>query len=207
MIAISTAYKEALIGIEIDGKQSFKRLDSNCKHSENMLYTIDAMLDEMGKSLKENDQFAVVIGPGSFTGIRIGVSLVKGFVAEEDSKNVVVLTTFDLMAYSYIKNFAPTEDFVCILNGLSGYYFMCKYSAQSQKLTEEKLITKEDLGTITEQLIGLEEENVGQVLITPTAEELLEISKKKYNLKEVVNGKEIVPIYLRKSQAESMLKR
>ena len=126
MIAISTAYKEALIAIDIDGRVNTSSLPSNCKHSENMLLTIDKMLDEMGKEFNENKEFAVVIGAGSFTGIRIGISLVKGLLAGDNDKKVVPLTTFDLMAYSYTKKFAPKEEFACIINGLSGYYFVCR---------------------------------------------------------------------------------
>jgi len=201
MIAISTAYKEALIAIEIEGKTSFKSLDSNCKHSENMLYNIDEMLDEMGQSIKNNDYYSVVVGPGSFTGIRIGISLIKGLCAGKNDKIIVPLTTFDLMAYSYIKNFAPTSDFTCILNGLSGYYFICQYSKDGIKQSDEKMITKADLETIKTRFVGLQEENIVEEMVSPTPVELLELSQNK-SKESLYSAKEILPLYLRKSQAE-----
>lgn len=205
MIAISSAYKEALIGIEIQGKKAFRSLDSNCKHSENILFTIDQMLEEIGAGINENCSYAVVIGPGSFTGLRIGVALIKGLCAGNKENNVVPLTTFDLMAYSYIKNFAPQENFTCIINGLSGYYFICEYSNSGEKLSDEKMITKDTLALIKSKMIGLAEEKIGDIQVSPTAEELLELANAKFKKSLVSTAQKIEPLYLRKSQAESGL--
>ncbi len=201
MIAISTACKQALIGIEIGGQTIVKSLPSNCKHSENILFTMDKMLDEIGQDLSANQNFAVVVGPGSFTGIRIGVSLIKGLLAGENKRKVVPITTFDLMAYSYIKNFSPDSDFACIINGLSGYYFVCKYNKSGRMIGKEELVTSLPNCTI----VGLEEEGLGEVNINPTAEELLNFAKEKLQKGDAVYAKEICPMYLRKSQAESNL--
>ena len=206
MIAISTACKEALISIDVGGKQNFKSLDSNCKHSENMLFTIDKMLDEMGASIQENDTFAVVVGPGSFTGLRIGISLLKGLCAGNVEKNIVPITTFDLMAYSYIKNNAPEENFTCILNGLSGYYFICEYSKDGQKLSQEMMITKDKLNHLY-TLVGLKEENLGSVQLAISAEELLQLANKLMLEQKLCSADELCPMYLRKSQAEAELER
>lgn len=47
-------------------------------HAENLLPLIDALLNKAGLPLSEATAFAVSIGPGSFTGLRIGLSTVKG---------------------------------------------------------------------------------------------------------------------------------
>lgn len=205
MIAFSTAYKEALIAIEIEGRCAFKSLDSNCKHSENMLFSVDQMLDEIEKSIKDNDYYSVVIGPGSFTGLRIGISLIKGLLAGDETQKVIPLTTFDLMAYSYIKNYHPKDNFVCIINGLSGYYFICEYSYNGKKQSNDQMITKEELLSLSTTTVGLSEESCGQIKVTPSAKELLEISKEKLSNGKVIEAGKLVPMYLRKSQAEAGL--
>lgn len=205
MIAISTAYKKALVAVEIEGKKAFRELDANCKHSENLLPAIDSALQEVEKTLAQNDKFAVVIGPGSFTGLRISAALVKGFLAGEEKKNVLPLTTFELMAYSYIKNFAPKEDFVCIINGLSGYYFVCKFDCKGNKLSAEEMITKEALEKFQNTKVCLAEEKLTTVMVDPTAEELLALINEEFFGKEYISAGEIMPLYLRKSQAEDAL--
>ena len=205
MIALSTAYKEALIGIEIKGKQAFKSLDANCKHSENLLPAVDSLLEEMKVKLKDNQEYCVIIGPGSFTGLRISSALVKGFLAGEKKKNILPLTTFDLMAYSYIKNFSPNEEFACIINALSGKYFICKYDVSGHKIGQEKMIEKKELDDLSIATISLAEEGIGRVAVSPTAEELLALAKEKFNPSCAISAGELVPLYIRKSQAEDTL--
>ncbi|MBE7074310.1 MAG: tRNA (adenosine(37)-N6)-threonylcarbamoyltransferase complex dimerization subunit type 1 TsaB [Clostridiales bacterium] len=202
MIAISTAYREALIALNINGVQAYKRLDANCQHSENLLLTLDELLQETGRNLSENDAFAVVIGPGSFTGLRIATALVKGLLAGERGKNILPITTFDLMAYTYIKNFKVVDDFICVINALSGRYFVCKYNSKGKKQDIEKMITKEEYESIKLNKISLQEEGVGNILIEPSPQDLLQLATEKYSLDKLVSAEELSPLYIRKSQAE-----
>jgi tRNA threonylcarbamoyladenosine biosynthesis protein TsaB len=55
--------------------------DAQISHSTNLLDNIKAVLGEAGQTLREIDIFAVAIGPGSFTGLRIGLATVKSFAA------------------------------------------------------------------------------------------------------------------------------
>ena len=61
MIAISTAYKEALIAVDIEGKKAFRSLDGNAKHAESIMPALDELIDSTGKTLFQNDTYAVVI--------------------------------------------------------------------------------------------------------------------------------------------------
>ena len=207
MIALSSAYKEALIGIEIDGKRIFKSLDANCKHSENLLLQIDQSLDEIGVSIQDNTAYSIVVGPGSFTGIRIGIALIKGLLAgSKEEKKIIRLTTFDLMAYSYITNNKTQEDFFTVINALSGLFYICKYDKVGNKLDEERVIDGETLSTLKGPKICLSEENITEITVHPTSEELLSLSKLKAEKGEFIKEKELLPLYLRKSQAEMNLK-
>ena len=205
MIALSTAYKQALVAVAINGKQAFRTLDANCKHSENLLPALDSALEEIGESLALNDLFSVVIGPGSFTGLQIAAALVKGLLAGNQDKIVVPITTFALMAYSYIKNFHPKDNFMCIINGLGGYYFICEFDSTGQQIGGERMVTKNVIDQTQLQKVSLEEENLEGVRIKPSAQELLELSMQKSTREPLCSAVDILPLYLRKSQAEASL--
>ncbi|MCW1409632.1 tRNA (adenosine(37)-N6)-threonylcarbamoyltransferase complex dimerization subunit type 1 TsaB [Rhizobium sp. 1AS11] len=66
-------------------------------HAEHLIGIVDRALDQAGLALSDVDRLAVTIGPGSFTGIRVGVAAVRGFAL---SLNVpaVGVTTLEVMA-------------------------------------------------------------------------------------------------------------
>jgi len=69
------------------------------KHSEKMMPAIDHMLKDAGLTIQEMDAFGIVIGPGSFTGIRIGLATVKG-LAQALNKPVVAVNALEGLAYN-----------------------------------------------------------------------------------------------------------
>lgn len=206
MIVLSTAFKTAQIAISHNGKTSVRELDANCKHSENVLKTIDTMLDEMGVEIGEINTYGVVIGPGSFTGLRIGVALVKGLCegGRNDSK-VVPLSSFDVIAYSYIKHASPKSDFIVVINALSGLVFVRSYDNRGKALSEGKLISREELDSMSGNKICLEEDNLPFTIVAISAEDLLEYAVTQEKLGKSCDFHTVSPIYLRKSQAEDQL--
>ncbi|MEG2717552.1 MAG: tRNA (adenosine(37)-N6)-threonylcarbamoyltransferase complex dimerization subunit type 1 TsaB [Eubacterium sp.] len=69
------------------------------KHSEKLMPAIDHMLRDAGLTIEEMDGFGIVSGPGSFTGLRIGMATVKGF-AQALSKPVIPISTLEALAYN-----------------------------------------------------------------------------------------------------------
>lgn len=69
-------------------------------HAERLMAVIDRALAEAGRSLDDIDRIAVVIGPGSFTGIRVGVSAARG-LALALAVEAVGVTTLEILAAAY----------------------------------------------------------------------------------------------------------
>lgn len=67
------------------------------KHSEKLMLAIDHLLSDGGLSIKDIDVFGVVAGPGSFTGLRIGMATIKGF-AQALNKPVIGVSTLESLA-------------------------------------------------------------------------------------------------------------
>ena len=205
MIAISSSFRKALIAISIDGAKYYKQIDANVQHSENILPAIEEILDERNLKLKDNDKYAIVIGPGSFTGIRIGIALIKGLIAGGCGEKIIPLTTFDEMAYSFIKNNKVDEDFYCVINALSELYFVCKYNKNGEKISEEKIIDAQSYAKLEGIKVSLEEEGLTENTVDVTAEDLLELAFLRDKKENYISEKQLVPMYLRKSQAEVSL--
>src|SRR6056297_1068147 len=70
------------------------------RHSERLLPNIAHLFKESDYNIREIDGIAVTIGPGSFTGLRIALSTVKGF-AQALKIPVVGISTLEVLAYNY----------------------------------------------------------------------------------------------------------
>ena len=79
ILGIETATKTGGVAIVSDrGVLAEYTLNIEVTHSERLMATVDRVLSDSGTPLSAIDGFAVSIGPGSFTGLRIGVSTAKG---------------------------------------------------------------------------------------------------------------------------------
>jgi tRNA threonylcarbamoyladenosine biosynthesis protein TsaB len=87
----------ALVGD--DGLRSEYTLNVEATHSERLLPTIERMLHDADIGLEALSGLAVSIGPGSFTGLRIGLSTVKG-LAYATGLPVVSVPTLEALAWS-----------------------------------------------------------------------------------------------------------
>jgi tRNA threonylcarbamoyladenosine biosynthesis protein TsaB len=97
-LAVDTATKTASIAL-LEGAtilgESFLNIGKN--HCETLLPEIKDLVTKNSITIGEIDLFAVTLGPGSFTGLRIGVSTVKGIAFTAD-KPVAGICTLDALA-------------------------------------------------------------------------------------------------------------
>jgi tRNA threonylcarbamoyladenosine biosynthesis protein TsaB len=76
------------------------RLNVKSTHSERLMTEIDHIMKHSGVKLSDIDAFAISIGPGSFTGLRIGLSTVKGF-AFATGRPIVAVPTLEALAWNF----------------------------------------------------------------------------------------------------------
>lgn len=77
-LVINTANSELIVAVNKNG-EIFSRVEYNKKHNEVMLDFVESVLKDSALTLNDIDEFGVVVGPGSFTGIRVGIATIKGF--------------------------------------------------------------------------------------------------------------------------------
>lgn len=86
ILGIDCSSKQSSVCIVKDGKTIYTAVQAtNTTHSQNLLPMVDAALKICSASVKDVDLYAVTVGPGSFTGIRIGLAVVKGMAAARNT--------------------------------------------------------------------------------------------------------------------------
>lgn len=91
LLLIDTSGPVAGVALMEDGRVRYEAMCVNSfTHSQSMLPMVEEAYLHTGVSVDDTDYFACVTGPGSFTGVRIGVSTVKGLAQAKDKPCVAV---------------------------------------------------------------------------------------------------------------------
>ncbi len=141
-LLINTANDDLVITIENDGKLFSTILKSKMHHNETMLPEIDKLLKSQKLKLSDIDEYGVVIGPGSFTGIRVGIATIKAF-RDATKKSAKGINNLDLL-YELAKSQNEDIDVVAILGSRDSYFvarnvngFLYKYD---HNITHDELV-------------------------------------------------------------------
>ena len=203
-LALNTSFNNTYIVVQNGSNTCEKMTDSHLKQSENVLAVIDECLNNCDIKIKDLDAIACIIGPGSFTGIRIGLALTKGFLFGFKNIKFVPITSFELML-AEARNIGIKGEITCVINALSGKIFAQKFDEKDVANSKAQLFEGEQINSLSGAVIGLKEENLS--FCNNFVEFSLDVLKKA-TIKKIENknfSSEIEPLYIRKSQAEDEL--
>jgi len=130
----------------IDGKKLVAEFFVNIKltHSQTLMPMIKQMLESSNSSIADIDGFAIASGPGSFTGVRIGISAVKG-LAFADNKPCVGVSSLEAMAF----NLKFTDCLICsVMDARRDQLYNANFVAKSGRLLrlcDDRALSIEDL--------------------------------------------------------------
>ncbi|NIS74352.1 MAG: tRNA (adenosine(37)-N6)-threonylcarbamoyltransferase complex dimerization subunit type 1 TsaB [Deltaproteobacteria bacterium] len=221
VLALETATSTGSIAIldDRDGLVAETRVNITIAHSERLMSTVQWLLQASQVTMDDLDAFAVSIGPGSFTGLRIGLSTVKGF-CYATGRPLVPVPTLD--AFSRVLSFCGHQ--ICPMfdakknEVYTGLYRWEKGSMK--KIMPEVSIQPDDLfRRITEPTVFLGEgARVYEKLIrdrlrehalfappskmSPAASTVAEIAVEKIRSGDYADPVSLTPLYIRKSEAE-----
>lgn len=108
-------------------------------HAEHLMGIVDRALDQAGVTLSDVDRLAVTIGPGSFTGIRVGVAAARGFAL---SLNVpaVGITTLEVMAAAQREKM-PGRPVLAAMDAKRDEIYLQSFTADGTPLDEARAVS------------------------------------------------------------------
>ncbi len=180
-LAVDTTSSK-LIVILIKGDETIEHVREvgRSGHSSLLMPAVQAVLAEAGLAVSELDSVAVVVGPGSFTGIRIGVAAMTALSFAENLKRISV-TSFEPIAYDKQKTLAAVD-----AGHGNAYVARC----ENGKVVETLFVTSAEAE-------GMKAEYCPKC---DAADALAAVVRQKAENGEFVSVLE--PFYMRKSQAE-----
>lgn len=223
VLAVDTSSIVATVAIMEDEKLIGEYIINHKKtHSQKLMPMIKEIMNSVELKVDHIDLFAAAIGPGSFTGIRIGVATIKGLAHAVD-KPVVGVSTLDGLAY----NLPYTQHLICpIMDARRGQVYNAVYRWKEEDLQILKAYRALSIEELIQELKSRGEDVIFcgdgvPVFRTKLESELGELSKFAFansNMQrassiaalalqrarrgETESYMDLKPFYLRKSQAE-----
>ena len=148
IFALDTSGPTAGVALNLDGGTVYEAVVRNkLTHSESIMPMAEEAFSRAGFSVKDTDYYAVVTGPGSFTGVRIGVTAVKA-MAHAAGKPCVEIHALEAMARSA----GYPGGFVCPMqDARAGQVYAALFEGAEQRLTDRPAALADMLETVFAQ--------------------------------------------------------
>ncbi len=200
-----------------DGEKLLAQTVINHKktHSQKIMPQVDQLFALSELSVSDIDAFAAAVGPGSFTGVRIGVATVKG-MAQALNKPCIPVSTLEALAFPL----SSFQGLVCpILDARRGQVYNAIFEngkricpdralALSELLSEIKgkrvIFLGDGIFPYRDEILSVipDAQFAPEVIAMNLAGSVCQVAYEKYLKGEAVSANELVPSYVRLSQAE-----
>ncbi|MBR2930236.1 MAG: tRNA (adenosine(37)-N6)-threonylcarbamoyltransferase complex dimerization subunit type 1 TsaB [Clostridia bacterium] len=223
ILAFDSTAKAASVSILSDGKiLADYTVDNGLTQSELLLPMAEAMLGALKLDFSDIDIFATSVGPGSFTGVRIGTALVKGLAFGREAATVAV-STIEALA----ENLAGIRGIIVpCMDARRGQVYTALFRSDEggiRRLTEDMAIPLTTLRDMLKEYggepiyltgdgytgahkalteLGLELMRTPERCILESAASVARVAERIYLAGGAVSDKELAPTYLRVPQAE-----
>lgn len=222
ILAVHTTTRRLSAAVTQNGRVLHENiLPPGREHLENLAPIILGISNRLKISLEHVDGFAVAVGPGSFSGIRVGLATVKG-VALALGKPVVGVSSLEILAWLGLTD---GEIGAAVIDARRGELFAGIYrkSGKTVALMKGPFLTKldllEKLAELTDQdnrivcseraVENLPEGNPGawiSRIVTPSASACALMAEERFRRGTLQDLHSITPLYVRRSDAEDRLR-
>ncbi len=220
VLGIETATRTGGVALLSDqGLVAQYTLNIEATHSERLMATVDRVLTDAGVPLSSLDGLAVSIGPGSFTGLRIGLSTAKG-LAFTTGRPVAAVPTLKALAWNIPAPYCP----VCpLLDARKKEVYAAVYRQEGDGLTAvlpERVLTLRELALETSgpllftgegalifrdevrSLFGDRARFAPLSAMAPSAASVAEIGSMMFSSGDTMDPDGLTPLYIRRPEAE-----
>ena len=220
ILAVDTSAVCAAVAVTDSEKiLSESQTNTGLTHSRTLMPMIDSVLKNAEIDINTVDVFACSVGPGSFTGIRIGVAAIKG-LCDALGKKCIPVSTLEGLAYN-LRGHSCTA--VSVMDARCNQVYCAIFAVDGDRITR---LTKDEAIKIDELKQRLPEyENVvfvgdgakichsalGYSIAPPSllyqkGSSVALCAERGYSEDKLLPGSELLPVYLRLPQAERELK-
>lgn len=139
VLAFDTGGEVLSVGLYTDTRRRELLIDSGLRHAESLMPSVNRLMQELSLEPRELDLIACAKGPGSFTGLRIGISTAKG-IAEGAECPLVSVSSLDVIAYGKVM---PSGAVLPLIDARKGRFYTALFVAGKRESSDLDLCPEE----------------------------------------------------------------
>lgn len=202
---LNTACKNAEVLLICGNEVYLERVGERAQATENLLPCIDRLFEKADITIKDIDAFSCVSGPGSFTGIRVGITTIRAFAYAYD-KPCIDINYFDILARNADSSAEVT---VLLADGGNKMKYMTVRDNFGATLLPaqyvDEVTLKKFLSEIEEPFCIVSDcvlDGYKVILRSEDGADFIKAAKAKIKGGKEITYNELNPLYIAKSQAE-----
>jgi tRNA threonylcarbamoyl adenosine modification protein YeaZ len=204
ILAIDTSTHFLSIALYKDG-QIFCSTKNSLDHSENLVKILDKIFSLSEIRLKDINLLAVNIGPGSFTGLRIGLCFVR-FLAKYFRLKIVTTNSFWMLLYEFIKKYDLNKNckIVALFPSVKNELYFCEFEVNNkkeQKMLKYGYVKQSEMNFknvdffLVPKFVKIDIKN--SVKLSFSAKQIIQMFLDESSLYKIVSYYQLVPFYVR----------
>ena len=216
-IALESSSRSASVAVALgSGERVERMLSSERAHASDLLPSVEGALRELDRTPAQIDAVVIGTGPGSYTGLRVGIASALG-LAYSCNASLIALPSLNALAFDKL---SPGQDGLVIANAHAGALYLASFRHTGDDVevlrepavmspAEVREILREPHGRIltdgfSAQELELSDEPEARITIgsVPGAGALLELGRKQFARRGADDPESIEPLYLRPFQAK-----
>lgn len=204
-LLMDTSSQNMLVALNASGNLIDGPKYETSKHLETLMPAVDELLTKKDFEIKNIDYIGVVVGPGSFTGIRIAVSTAKAMMMASKNIKAVAVNSLELMAKSFYKNRGFNEKILCVIPTTIKKVYCAQFDING-RISEDSICEVESLRDFEKdfKIVSNKQITEDAVVYEVTTKDLNDFVEKEILDKNFTH--DLVPEYIGLSQAEQELK-
>jgi tRNA threonylcarbamoyladenosine biosynthesis protein TsaB len=215
ILNLETATTFCSVSLSKDGKLlALKELNGDYTHAENLTLFIEDVLQQAGKTLQDLDAIAVSKGPGSYTGLRIGVSTSKGLCYSLDKPLIAINTLLSMTQQIHASDFALPVLFCPMLDARRMEVYCAFFDSEKKMvrttaaeiidensfadlLNDNQVVFFGDGAAKCKEVLSHNKNAVFIDSIVPSAKDMILLAEQAYNNKQFEDLAYFEPFYLK----------
>ncbi len=186
ILAIDTTTSTASVSVKSNNNLILNKVENNITHSEKLLPLVDETLKKTNINISDISMLACINGPGSFTGIRIGLATIKA-LAQVNNIEIFSINSLELIAYcTFIQKELSKPSYIASLISTNNdrlYYCIYKLEKIQDKLSITSItdIKNDNISDVTEYIKDYIKNSNSSIYISGNAVDKIKDNFKNFN--------------------------